>query len=287
MATEVRAVGADAFDEILPLLREFPTKHMTRDDWWHMLFAYPWSVVPQRGFAMYVDGRAVGFLATIFSDRELAGKMERVCSLSSWIVLPEHRDASLKLVTPILRMRGCTILNPTPSPVAYGIFQKLGFLPLESERLIFFPMSGAAVAARSLGARFSTSPAVIERDLRGRDRAIYADLSKCPAAKHVLLRHGGEQCYVVATAAHKRFIPFAEIQYASSMDFFWKHRLLAHAALFPSTRATGLWVDKRFARGRARLALHWPAPRLYRPTRKEITPEMIDGLYSELMGLHW
>jgi len=50
----------------------------------------------------------------------------------------------------------------------------------------------------------------------------------------------------------------------------------------------GLWVDRRFAEGRRTpLALRWPALGLYRPTRKEITPEMIDGLYSEMMGLRW
>jgi hypothetical protein len=87
---------------------------------------------------------------------------------------------------------------------------------------------------------------------------------------------------------HKKRLPFAEIQYASDWEFFWEHRLLAHAALVPTTRAVGLLVDKRFVNGRrAPLCATRPCQRLYRPTRKEIEPQMIDGLYSELMNLKW
>ena len=65
-------------------------------------------------------------------------------------------------------------------------------------------------------------------------------------------------------------------------------RLLAHAALLPTTRALALFVDRRFARGRKPLlSVAWRCPRLYRPTRKEIEPRMIDNLYSELMNLRW
>jgi hypothetical protein len=125
-------------------------------------------------------------------------------------------------------------------------------------------------------------------ELTGTDRAIYDDISSCGAAQHVLLRHGQRRCYVVATPVHRKGLPFAEIQYASDLDFFWEHRILAHRALFPATRAVGLWVDKRFAAKRATpWAATWHSRRLYRPTRKDIAPEMIDGLYSELMSLKW
>ena len=288
MASEVRAVGEEAFEEVYPLLRGFPTKRMSKEDWRQMLFAYRWSDNPKRGFALYVDGKAVGFMGTIWSTRELAGRLEQVCSLSSWIVLPEHRDASIKLLTPVLKMKGFTVLNPTPSPVAYDIFKKLGFIPLESERFILPPIAGPAETARAAFGSFSLSRCDLERDLEGKDRKAYADLSSCAVAKHLLLRRGSRQCYVVATPVHRRGIPFAEVQYMSDPALFWDMRILAHAALVRSTRAAGLFVDSRFAGSRSTpLAVRWPAPRLYRPTRKEIAPHMIDGLYSELMGLRW
>jgi len=288
MAIEVRPVGVEAFDDIHPLLLSFPTRKMSKEDWRWMLFTYPWSDSPHRGYAIYAEGKAVGFLGTIFSTRPLAGRMERVCNLSSWIVTKEYRHASLSLVTPIVKLRDCTILNHTPSPVAYEIFQKLGFQPLESERLIVPPLPGPAETARALGGSIVRSREVLERELTGDERAIYRDLSSSPVAQHILLRRGGRKCYLVATPIHRKGFPFAEIQYIGDRDFFWENRILAHAALVSSTRAVGLFVDRRFAAGhRTPLAMRWPAPRLYRPTRKEITAVMIDGLYSEMMGLRW
>jgi hypothetical protein len=283
--TEVRAVGAEAFAEIYPLLRDFPAKQMREEDWRRMLFSTAWSDNPQRGYALYADGRAVGFIATIFSQRTFAGRVEPVCSLSSWIMLPDHRSDVLKLLLPILKLRDHTILNPTPSPVAYGIFAQLGFVPLESERLILAPVPDRAGA---LSGSFTTSRTDLERALTGDDATIYAHHSGCAAARHVLLRRRDRECYVVATPVHKRGLPFAEIQYASDWDLFWELRVLAHAALFPSTRAIALFVDRRFSGGRRPLpSIVWRCSRLYRPAHRGITPAMIDGLYSELMNLKW
>ena len=288
MAIEVRPVGLEAFDEVYPVLTGFGASKMSKEDWRWMLFTYPWADNPQRGYAMYAGGKVVGFLGTIFSQRQLAGRMERICSLSSWIVLDEYRGASLSLVTPILKLRDYTIVNTTPSPVACDIFQKLGFTTLETRRLILPPLPGLPEATRALAGSFSRSREVLERELTGEERTLYRDLASSPVAQHVLLRHGAKRCYLVATPIHKRGIPFAELQYIGDRDFFWEHRILAHAALLRTTRATALWVDSRFAKGRrVPPAIRWTARRLYRPTRKEITPEMIDGLYTEMMGLRW
>jgi hypothetical protein len=287
---ELRTVGVEAFDEIYPLLAVFKNPHMQKDDWRRMLFTYPWAdpSIPQRGYALYAGGRAVGFMGTIFSKRELAGKTEPICSLSSWIVLPEHRDSSLKLVMPILRLKDFTVLNPTPSPEAYGIFKGLGFRPLETERLVLPPLPDMGDPRGALSSRIFRSHAALSRELRGPSRAIYDDLRTCSAARHILVRRGGRECYVVATAAHRRGLPFAEIQHMSDPEAFWRCRVLVHLGLFPSTLAAGLWVDKRFAPERRPFgALSWHSRRLYRPTRKEITPQMIDGLYSEHMALKW
>jgi hypothetical protein len=212
--------------------------------------------------------------------------MERICSLSSWIVLEEHRNASLSLVLPIMKLKDHTILNPTPTPVAYEIFHKLGFKPLESERLMLPPLPGIAEVARAFAGSFTWSREVLERELTGDERAIHGELSSSSLAHHVLLRRGEKKCYLVATPVHQRGLRFAELQYIGDLEFFWQHRILAHSALLLSTGAMGLWVDARFAQGRLpALSIRRPALRLYRPTRKEITPGMIDGLYSEMMGL--
>ena len=286
--TEVRAVGAEAFEEIYPLLREFPTRAMTSEDWRRMLFTTPWSDNPQRGYALYANGKAVGFIATIFSKRNIGGRVEPICGLSSWIMLPEHRSDVLKLLMPILKLRDHSLLNPTPSPAAYGIFSQLGFVTLETQRLILPPLPGFRGGAGALSGSFTTSKDDLERELTGEEATLYRHHAWCAAARHVLLRRGDRRCYVVATPMHKKGLPFAEIQYASDWSLFWELRLLAQAALFPTTRALALFVDRRFAGERKPLfSVSWGCPRLYRPAHKGIEPRMIDGLYSEMMNLKW
>ena len=80
---EVRAVGAEAFEDVYPLLRQFPTTQMSKDDWYRMLFAMPWSDSPQRGYALYAEGKSVGFIATIFRTFHARDQCLILCS--RWI----------------------------------------------------------------------------------------------------------------------------------------------------------------------------------------------------------
>ena len=246
VVTEVRAVGDEAFDEIYPLLREFPTQEMTREDWRRMLFSAPWSDNPQRGFALYADGKAVGFIGTIFSKRRIAGRVEPVCSLSSWIMLPDYRSEVLKLLMPILKLRNHSILNPTPSPAAYGIFSQLGFVTLESERLILPPLPGFRDRAGMLSGSFTTSKADLERELTGEAGHALRHHSWCAAARHVLLRRGDRRCYVVATPIQRKGCPLPRSStratgISSGTSGCWSTR-----PCFPTTRAVALFVDRRF-----------------------------------------
>jgi len=109
-----------------------------------------------------------------------------------------------------------------------------------------------------------------------------------PVARHALLRRDGRRCYVVATPSRKWNVPYADVQYIGDREFFWEHRILAHAALTRAMGAAGLAlaVDRRFLVGRPPpLAQRMNMPRLYRPAKDDITPAMIDGLYSEYMGI--
>jgi hypothetical protein len=90
----------------------------------------------------------------------------------------------------------------------------------------------------------------------------------------------------VARRETRRRLPVAELLYISNLDFFWRHRLLAHVGLLRATGTPVLAVDSRFASGaEVRLAMRVPRQRIYRPSRAGIGTTAIDGLYSELMTL--
>ncbi len=278
-------MGVDSFEEIYPLLAAFGGD-VAREDWQLMLFTYPWADGPYRGYAIYADGRAVGFLGTIFSRRKVAGREERFCNFSSWIVEKEYRGASVMLMRPLVaELPDCTIVGHTPVPVTVAVFTRLGFQHLESEELILPPLPGAAEALRALGGSFTLSPQRIQSELDGDERVIHRDLSYT-RVRHVLLRRGGRRCYLVARLGRRKRLRVAELLYIGDLEFFWENRILAQAALFAAMGAVAISVDRRFADGfRIPRAIRRPRPRIYRPSRADILPVAIDGLYSELLML--
>jgi hypothetical protein len=285
---EVQPVGVEAFDEVLPLVQQFPTKGMRPEDWRYTLFTYPWSNETPRGYALRADGAMVGFMGTVRSERTLRGRKEKLVNPSSWFVLPEFRSVAMRLPLRVLAERDRTIVNLTPSPSSYAIFGELGMKVLEEEQIVLPPSPHPVQLERAVRGSVTLSPDALAEELSGEHGRIHHDLRSSRVAKQVLLRRDGRECFVVATRGRKRHLPFAEIQYISDRAFFWEHRLLVQAGLSAAMGIAGLAmvVDRRFLVGRMpTLAFLWPVRRQYRPSSPDITPDMIDGLYSEMMGL--
>ena len=288
MVTQVRCVGPEAFEEIYPLLLRLGNRAMSKADWRWLLFEYPWAASPPRGWALYADGKAVGFIGAVFSARPLLGRVEKFCNSSSWIVLDEYRYASALLLKPILALKDHTVLSLSLSPAAYKVSLTLGLRPLESEQLVLPAIPRPTEAMRALRGSFTLAPEEIRAELTGAERTMHEDMGSSPVARHVLLRRGDRQCYLIATLCRKWGIPYADVRYVGNREFFWEYRILAQAALVFAMGIAGLAVaiDRRFLAGRPPpLAQRMKAMRLYRPAHDDITPMMIDGLYSEYMGL--
>ena len=50
--------------------------------------------VPTHGFLLREEGRVVGALTALYSERQVAGRTERFCNVATWCVLPSHRSQS-------------------------------------------------------------------------------------------------------------------------------------------------------------------------------------------------
>ena len=292
---EIRRVGLDGFEEIYPLLVEFDNPRMSKEDWRQMLFSYPWPAESRHGFGYYAEGKMVGFIGAIFSTRQLDGRNERFCNLSTWIVRKEFRGTSILLTRRVIdQLAGHTLVGLTPAPTTRAVFARLGFLPLETEQLLLFPLGSPRDLWRALRGSFTVSPRKLRSAMVGTDATIYRDLSPCSRIHHLLIANGGRQCYIVARREKYKRIPVAELLHVSDLDFFWEHRLLAHAGVLRVTGTAVLALDSRFARRsgggdhapfRATATVRVPRERIYRPSRPDIATNQVDGLYSELMTL--
>lgn len=288
---EVRPVGPEMFEAVHPLLTEFPGQTIPKELWRRMLFEPPWPVEePQRGYALMDGAQVVGFMGTMFSSRSVQGRSVRFCNLSSWIVKESYRALSLELLRPILALKDYVVVSPSPNAVAHPIYVRLGFVTLEDEQWLMTPVPTPRQVAAAVGVSLVTDPARIRDRLDATGQAIHDHLRGTVAAEALLLRRD-HRCHVVATASPwKGRWRLAHVQYASDWDMFWNHAPSVAWALFRRLGTVGLRVNGRNAKGRtpafaARLRMSLPT--LYRPGTSGIAPDLVDGLYSEVLFQPW
>ncbi len=276
------------FEDIHRLFVGFDNPRMRKDDWRRMLFQYPWPAEGDtRGYVLFDGARAVGFIGTIFSTQELNGKQERICNLSSWIVAESHRSRWMELLSPIVGLRSHTVIGSTPSPLAHRLFTKLGYRVLEDRVLLLPPLATPRELAGLRGASVTTEVNEVRAGLSGEELRRFDD-HRASSGAHILLRRDGRCCWAMATVMHLKHVRFAQVQHIGDRQLFWECLPLAKWGFLKALGAPALAVDARFAEGRrVPFVVTWQLSqrRLYRPLHDGIGPALVDGLYSELIGL--
>jgi hypothetical protein len=252
-------------------------------DAWASAMDVPWKVdAPNHGFMLIEDGAVVGAYLAFYSERVVDGRPERFCNLGAWCVLPDRRFHSVKLLKALLAQEGYhfTDLSPSGSVVPINTRLKFEFLDTATALMPNLPWPG-------LG-RVTSDPAVIDRTLTGHDLEIYRDHAHTAAAHHVLLRRGGDWCYVLFRRDRRKNLPlFASVLYVSNPALFRRmsrsfarHLLLRHG--IPAT-----FVETRVAGHRPGLSIMLRSPRRKMFKSDRLAPEQIDYLYSELVCVAW
>ena len=284
----VQSATPAMFEDVHRLLLGFDNPRMSKADWRRMLFQYPCKAEEaSRGHVLLDGANAVGFIGTIFSPREIEGKTERFCHLSSWIVLPEYRSRSLALLASVARLEGYTVVCSTPSETSARLFRRFGHRTLDHTVLFLPPLATARELVNLVHASMTTREDEVPAGLTGEARRCFED-HRGTLGAHVLLRRRGRSRWATATLIRRRGARFAGVRHSSDPQVFWDCLPLARLGFLETLKAPALAVDARFAEGR-----HVPfavshrraTPQLYRSAHEGVRPALGDGLYSELMGL--
>jgi acetoacetyl-CoA synthetase len=125
----VRVAGPDDASDVCRLLHEgFPNVESSS---WHCLFTYSWDrSPPDRGYVLVGDKRIVGFLGTVYAEREINGKHGVVCNLTSWYIRPGWRGWGGAMLNRALQDHTKTYTVFTPSPLPKQMFEMLNFTSL-------------------------------------------------------------------------------------------------------------------------------------------------------------
>ncbi|WNG86973.1 hypothetical protein C6A87_024785 [Mycobacterium sp. ITM-2016-00317] len=269
-------------DVDLPAVADFlRTVHNGRIPWSDALTQAPWSVdSPNHGFMLRDGERVVGTLLALYSQRQIAGRTEWFCNLTSWCVLPEYRARSMSLLNAVLAQEGYhfTVLSPDVGP--REILSWLKFRVLDTSAALVPNLPWPTLPG---GTRISADPDVIERTLTGVELALYHDHARALAASHLVLSNGKESCYVMFRKdRYKGAQVLAVVLHVSNPSLFQRslkvltrHLLIHHGAIatMAELRITGCKPLLSIAVNRR--------PKMYCSTG--LQAGQIDYLYSELV----
>lgn len=252
---------------------------------WAAALNPPWPFPqPNHGFLLRSEEGIVGAYLAFYSERVLDGQAEAFCNLAAWCVLEEHRGQGLRLVRKMLGQRGYHFTDLSPSGNVVALNRRMKFVELDTTTALIpnlpLPLKPGRVEV-------VTDPGQIDTLLDGRESAIFRDHRDTLAARHVVLRSGDRQCYVVYRRDRRKRLPlFASVLYVSDPEifrhtnrYFFRHLLMRQAIPFTLME---LRVGGHRPRGSI---LRKGRPRMFRSG--SLRPDDIDYLYSELTCVPW
>jgi hypothetical protein len=281
----VRPIGADDIGAVAEFLHAHQSDRVSVTSW-EAVMSPPWDTVqPNHGFVLDDAGEVVGAHLALYSERLIHGRLEAICNLGAWCVLPSHRHHGLRLLRALLRQRGYHFTDLSPSGNVVPLNLRLGFTQLDTATAL---TPNVPWPPRSRGVRLVTRPEEIPHHLSERDLQIHQDHARAAAANHLVVVRGDKTCYVVFRRDRRKGMPlFASFIYVSDPSVFRvlgghvrRHLLLRHRIPFTLSelRIVG-------SRPRVSTMLSSPRSKMYRsPT---LGAGDIDYLYSELACIAW
>lgn len=247
---------------------------------WHDNLRTDWcATAPNYGFVLRDGGEIVGGIGAYYADRKIDGKAVTLCNITSWCVLDQYRQQSMRLALAVVGQPGYHFTDFSPTQVVAGVLKFLKFRPLDERQAVILNLPWL-----NPGCRLLTDPAMIESALAGEARRIYLDHARFPWLQHALIGQPDAWCHVIYKRGTFKALPAARVLYVSDTTLFARNfrRLSANLLLrgMPSTHVECRFLARPFWPSAIRSGFN---PKLYMsPTLNDAD---IDYLYSETMAL--
>ena len=96
---------------------------------WRAVFNKQWTTNKHNnGFLLKDNGVIVGVQCAIYSVQEVHGLTREFCNISTWFVLPEYRNYSLKLMFSILKQKELIFIIQAIRTDLIPLHKTLGFI---------------------------------------------------------------------------------------------------------------------------------------------------------------
>jgi len=286
--TVVEKVTPAMFDDVYPLLSELDETYSREK--WRKIFDYQWeSDEGYVGYALVDDRKVVGFNGAIFSRRIIDGREARICNLTSWIVKEQYRTESMRLVFPVLKLKGYTVTNLTMNERAWEITRRLGFENLDTTVRILFPVPGLSATSKEEAPVIVSDRSRIAEMLDPVNLKIFRDHLHYNCGHLVIQDRYGYSYIIYTRKSYRKYnfdISYAHIHYISDRSAFLRRINKIKLYFLKSRKYFFLAIDERLI-GNATIpyskVYQLKVPRMYKS--EVLSRDQIDNLYSELVVL--
>lgn len=275
----IEAIRAETLPEFAAFLSANMGQNRNAEEWENGLNTSWCHDRPNYGFFLRDNGRIVGGIGAIYSQRRIRGTIEKFCNITSWCVLDSYRKWSMPLAMAVVSQPGYHFTDFSPTKVVGGVLRFLKFKPLD-EAVVVIPNG---IFPQLRGTILST-PARIAETLTGPALQAWEDHLKFPWLEHVVVGQPGNWCHLIYKRDRLKSLPSARILYRSHPAILQLYlpRLAWHLlcrGLFTTQ------IERRFLAdpppvSKMRTGFN---PKLYLSSTLE--DEDIDYLYSESVAL--
>ena len=164
----------------------------------------------------------VGFMATIYSKRQINNNEVVCCNLAHWYVEKEFRMFAYAFFLPLLNKK-IIIYSHTPKISIVSIYKKLGFDIKIMKYTVGFSINVNSIFSKNYK-RFviSDHDKEVENALNAQDRRIYQDHKKYNCIHFIILDKKKilKPCYIVAKKVKRYRMGVLDILYISDLEKF-------------------------------------------------------------------
>lgn len=281
----VRPITDQDIEAVAEFLGEHLDAGVPASAWSQAMRVSGGAAAENHGFSLRTsDGRVVGAQLAFYSQREIAGRTERLCNLGAWCVHEDYREHGLRLLRPLLRQHGVHFTDLSPSGSVVGVNERLGFVHLDTSSALAPNLPWP----RTPGVRVVHDPGQVREVLRGEDLRLFSDHAEAAAARHLVVVRGEATCHVIFRRDRRKGLPlFASLLHVSDRELFrTTHRhVLSHLLVRHGIPFTLVELRVGGHRPTPSLMLRSPRPKMYKSAN--LAPGDIDYLYSELTFVAW
>ena len=280
----VQKLDESMFDDIYRDFLIDDDPDLTRADW-QRLFATREDTGQNCGGYALVDGSRIGgILGMLFSQRYLDDRVHNFCSLHTWMVKPEYRGSSLRLMRPALKLTDHTVCDFTPTTPVRALSRRLGFRDLDSSLRVLFPVPGVKSAVEKF--EFLDDEKQICSQLPAEHRQLFDD-HRAEHFGHLLFSVGSSQCYIIYSRVNRWRVPYIHVHFVSDMRQFSEHSVQLRTYIGRSEKTHIVVLNERQTRN-----MHFPFSFRFAFTNGQLcrpaaaAPPHIDSLYSDVAQLN-